>query len=254
MATIGLQMYSIRTVDEGDLLGKLGKVAAMGYDGVEFAGFEGLDAHTLRARLDEVGLVCLGSHTNIDLLRNDLEGQIEYHKILGARYINCPGARPENLEGTAQQQIDAWKALAAEFNEIGKRIAGAGMVFCYHNHSFEFEPVGDTCPEEIIFDNTDPAYVKVELDTCWIENTGRKSVDFMDQYADAMELLHIKELTSVGDPTAKVIGQGCIDFPTVIEKGWQVGVKALIVEHEGLEGDIMGDVKAGLDYLRSITE
>ena len=38
------------------------------------------------------------------------------------------------------------------------------------------------------------------------------------------------------------------------EKGWQVGVKALIVEHEGLEGDIMGDVKAGLDYLRSITE
>jgi len=79
-------------------------------------------------------------------------------------------------------------------------------------------------------------------------------VDFMDKYADAMELLHIKELTAVGDPTAKIIGQGCIDFPAVIAKGNEVGVKALIIEHEGLEGDILGDVKAGLDYLRSITE
>ena len=75
--------------------------------------------------------------------------------------------------------------------------------FAITNHSHEFEKLGDTCPEEIIFDNTDPAYVKVELDTCWIENTGRMSVDFMDQYADAMELLHIKELTAVGNPDAK---------------------------------------------------
>ena len=86
--------------------------------------------------------------------------------------------------------------------------------------------------------------------SCWDE----KSVDFMEKYPDAMELLHIKELTAVGDPTAKVIGQGCIDFPSLIEKGWDVGVKALVIEHEGLEGDILGDVKAGLDYLRSITK
>ena len=253
MAKIGLQMYSIRTV-EGDLLDRLEKVAAMGFDGVEFAGFDGLDAEIVKAKLDELGLECIGTHTGIDALRADLEAQIAYHEVIGASYINCPGARPANLEGTTEEKIAAWKELAAEFNEIGKAAAEAGMTFCYHNHSFEFEPLGDTCPEEIIFDNTDPAYVKVELDTCWIENTGRLSVDFMDKYADAMELLHIKELTAVGDPTAKIIGQGCIDFPAVIAKGNEVGIKALIIEHEGLEGDILGDVKAGLDYLRSITE
>lgn len=256
MTKIGLQMYSIRTV-EGTLLEKLEKVAAMGYDGVEFAGYDGFDAPTLKAKLDEVGMICMGSHTGWDLFVNDLDNQIAFHKILNAEYINCPGARPEIADdATDEEKVEAWKQLAAKMNEVGKKVTEAGMGFCYHNHSFEFLPIGNTglCPEEIIFDNTDPKYVKVELDTCWIENTGRKSIEFMDKYADAMELLHIKELTAVGDPTAKIIGQGCIDFPAILAKGKEVGVKELIIEHEGLEGDILGDVKAGYDYLRSIAD
>lgn len=254
MAKIGLQMYSIRTV-EGNLLEKLEKVTAMGFDGVEFAGFGDFTAEELKAKLDELGLICMGTHTGIQALRDDLEGQIAAHKILQASYIVCPFYRPELPEtATTEEMQQGWLAFAKELNEIGAKINAAGMKFGYHNHSHEFAPLGDTCGEEIIFNNTDPANVICELDTCWIENTGRKAVDFMDQYKDAMELLHIKELTAVGDPTAKVIGQGCIDFPPIIAKGNEVGVKYLIIEHEGLEGDILGDVKGGLDYLRSITE
>lgn len=39
MGSIGLQLYSVRAAAEKDLLGTVRKGAAMGYDGVQFAGF-----------------------------------------------------------------------------------------------------------------------------------------------------------------------------------------------------------------------
>ena len=104
----------------------------MGFDGVEFAGFDGLSAEQLRARLDEVGMVCIGSHTGIERLLNNLDEEIAYHKVLGASYINCPGTGSLTPKGTEEEKIAGWKAIAASFNEIGKKIAAAGMGFCYH--------------------------------------------------------------------------------------------------------------------------
>ena len=233
MFKIGLQMYSIRTL-EGNLMDHLELAAKLGFDGVEFAGFGSYSAAEVKEKLDSLGLICMGTHTGINLLREDLPGQIAFHKEIGALSLNCPGIHPDCGEDASdEEKLAAWKALAGELDASGKAVTEAGMAFCYHNHSFEFAPIGDTCPEEIIFDNTDPAYVKVELDTCWIENTGRSSIEFMEKYKDAMHLLHAKELTAVGDPTAKVLGQGCIPFPEILEEAKKLGIGTLIIEHEG---------------------
>jgi len=247
---IGLQMYSIRTV-EGNLLQRLEKVKAMGFDGVEFAGFEGYSAKELKAKLDELGLVCVGSHTGYDLFRNDLDQVIEDHKILGAAYINLPGLPLP--QGTDEERAEGWKKLAKEFESYAEKINAAGMKFCYHNHYAEFDPIGDTTGEDILFENACPCKVKMELDTCWIEYTGKKSVDFMSKYPKHVGLLHIKELTGYHDGAAKIIGTGAIDFPPIVKLGKELGVPWLIIEHEGLTGDICGDIKAGLDYLRTIS-
>jgi len=245
---IALQMYSLRTLPQ-DLMVKFEQVAAQGFDGVELAGGGDYTPAQIREKLDKVGLVCAGSHTGYDLLKNDLDTVIANHKILGADSIVCPGFHP--AEGEAF--VAAWKRVAAEFNEIGKKVADAGMWFGYHNHSFEFERKEGTCAEEILFDNTDPQYVKMQLDTCWVENAGCKAVDYMNKYPNAAKLLHIKELTAVGDPAAKPVGTGCIDFPSIVQLAKKLGVKWYTIEHEGEEGDILGDIKQGLDYLRSIT-
>lgn len=52
---IGYQVYSAREDAAKDLLGTLKALKAMGYDGVEFAGFYGHTAEEVKARLDEVG-------------------------------------------------------------------------------------------------------------------------------------------------------------------------------------------------------
>ena len=52
---IGYQVYSAREDAAKDLLGTLKALKAMGYDGVEFAGFYGHTAEEVKAMLDEVG-------------------------------------------------------------------------------------------------------------------------------------------------------------------------------------------------------
>ncbi len=63
-----LQMYSVRDgIKNGDdLLKALEKVKEIGYEGVEFAGTQGLPAETIKAKLDELGLVCVGTHIGVD--------------------------------------------------------------------------------------------------------------------------------------------------------------------------------------------
>ena len=47
----GLQMYSVRDAAQGDLLGTLEKVGKLGYHYAEFAGFFGIPAEQVKAKL-----------------------------------------------------------------------------------------------------------------------------------------------------------------------------------------------------------
>ena len=49
----GLQMYSVRDTAQNDLLGALEQVSRLGYHYAEFAGFFGVPAEQVKAKLDE---------------------------------------------------------------------------------------------------------------------------------------------------------------------------------------------------------
>ena len=51
-----IQLYTIREEMEKDLFGTLERLAKIGYDGVEFAGYGGIPAADMAAKLKELGL------------------------------------------------------------------------------------------------------------------------------------------------------------------------------------------------------
>ena len=65
---IAVQVYSVRDHinDTETLLKALEEIKKIGYDGVEFAGYFDTDAKTIKAKLDEVGLVAVGGHIGLD--------------------------------------------------------------------------------------------------------------------------------------------------------------------------------------------
>src|SRR5690349_16002680 len=68
---LAVQLYSVRKDCEKDLPGTLNAVGKIGYKAVEFAGYYGRDAKTLRKLLDDAGLKCCGTHIQLDTLLGD---------------------------------------------------------------------------------------------------------------------------------------------------------------------------------------
>src|SRR5690625_7763512 len=87
---ISVQMFSLREESEADFAGTLKKVAELGYDGVEFAGYGGLTAKEVRELLDQYGLQAVSSHIPLDQLINSADQVIADLKIIGRRYLVCP--------------------------------------------------------------------------------------------------------------------------------------------------------------------
>ena len=107
----GLQMYSVRDAAQGDLLGTLEKVSKLGYHYAEFAGFFGIPAEQVKAKLDECGMEVSSTHTGWQELTEDrLEETIKYHKTIGNKFIIIPGA-----DLSTQEKLDEFIAL-----EIGR--------------------------------------------------------------------------------------------------------------------------------------
>ncbi len=66
MFPVAIQVYSVRDDAAADMMGTLKKIADMGYDGVEFAGFYGYGAEEIRAELDKLGLKAVSSRIPSD--------------------------------------------------------------------------------------------------------------------------------------------------------------------------------------------
>ena len=68
----GLQMYSVRNTAQNDLLGALEQVSKLGYHYAEFAGFFGIPAEQVKAKLDECGMEVSSTHTGWQELKDDV--------------------------------------------------------------------------------------------------------------------------------------------------------------------------------------
>jgi sugar phosphate isomerase/epimerase len=207
---IALQLYSVRDDCARDLEGVLDAVAKMGYEGVEFAGYYGRDAATLRKLLDDRGLKVAGAHVGIDTLLGDqLEKSIEFHKTLGNKFLIVPGLPHERI-GTK----DAFLQTAQTMNGIAAKLRPHGMQTGYHNHDFEFKPYPGTSdlPWDVFFGNTDKDVV-MQFDTGNALHAGAEALPFLQRYPGRATTVHLKEFAPNNDKA--LIGEGVVPFDRI---------------------------------------
>src|SRR5256885_15479289 len=108
-----LQLYSVRNECAKDLDGTVKAVAKMGYKAVEFAGYHGRDARSLRKLLDDTGLKCCGTHIALDtLLGDNLPKTVEFNKTLGNQFLIVPSL-PGKYTKTHQGWLSPSKVSSA---------------------------------------------------------------------------------------------------------------------------------------------
>ncbi|MDF2926437.1 MAG: Xylose isomerase domain protein barrel [Paenibacillaceae bacterium] len=245
---IGLQLYTVRDELAGDFAGTLRKVAAMGYEGVEFAGYGGMAAQELKGLLDELGLEAAGSHVNIARIRHHLREEITYLQTIRAQYLVCPC-----LNALEFQSEEDWRKQFAEFNEVGRICAGEGLTFCYHNHAFEFKHTVDGQQVfDALYDTVLASLLQMEMDTGWVHYVGRDVAACISRYTGRLPLVHLKDYEGTdeeGKLRTTVVGQGVLPLQEILRASREAGARWVIVEQDRCYGPSLPCAGSSLQWL-----
>lgn len=223
---IGLQLYSVRALMAKDLPGTIKKVAEMGYQGVEFAGYFDYKAEDLRKILDDCGIVCCGTHTGLDtLLGDNLEKTIAFNKTLGNKFLIVPGL-PDKLRNTPE----ACKKTGELLTELAEKVKPEDMYVGYHAHGPDFKKVDGKTTWDWIFENTSKAVI-AQMDTGNCMSGGGNPVEEIKRFPGQGKSVHLKPFGNGGQPIG--VGDGKVDWKAVFKLCRTVaGTQWYVVEYE----------------------
>lgn len=238
---VAIQLYSLRKEFEENYVDTLKKVAELGFEGVEFAGFYNIKAEDMKKTLDECNLKVAGSHTGYELLLHKLDEVMEYNKIIGNKHIICP-----YCDFSDEAALDN---VITNFNLIGKRLDEEGFVFSYHNHSHEFHKFDGKYILDTIFEKCDK--VVPELDVYWVYRGQEEPSKYIKKYSDKMNLIHLKDGTM---ETGTAIGEGEVDIASVIDVLDESKIEWLVIEDETPYPDSFPSVARSIKNLKSLIE
>ena len=249
MGKVGLQLFSVWRDAEKDFLGTFQKVIDLGYEGIQFAGFYNTPAESVKNLLVENKTLVAGAHVGLPQLSHDeLERTFEYHHTIQNELIICP-ALPKEMRLTSND----YKKSAEVLNQIGEACKRSGFIFAYHNHDFEFQTFADQTGLELLFDNTDPELVKMELDCYWASFAGHDPLELIRNYKNRVVSLHIKDMKiENGKKTGTEIGHGLLDIKSLVEVGNEFGIEWFTVEQEEFERDPYESLTININNLKKL--
>ena len=248
LETIGVQLYTVRSLMADDVAGTLDAVAEIGYGEVEFAGYFGQEPAEVRAWLDAAGLTAPAAHVGLEEVTGSaLHETLEAATVLGHRWVVVPSIP------AAMQTADGYREVADLLNSAGNVAASAGVRVGYHNHAFEFEVLsdasdagGETTGYSLLLEHLDPAIVDLEIDFHWSAVGGADALELFAEHPGRFPLCHVKDLTA--DGRMADVGAGMIDWPRLFARSEEAGLIHYFVEHDQ-PADPLASIEASYRYL-----
>src|SRR4030095_5407230 len=140
-----------------------------------------------------------------------LNRQLEHAHTLGQQYI-VVASLP--IEG--QRKLDDYRRWAARRNEAGQRTSREGVHIGFHNHAGDHALIDGEEPYDLLVERTDPAFVRLQLDTGNAAMGGRDPLEYLRRYGNRHWLFHIKDVPKLGATADAELGKGVIDFRRVL--------------------------------------
>lgn len=253
---LGLQLWSLKSQFEKDVISTLDVVGTYGLNYVETAGTNGMVPEQYRMELVNRGVEVVSAHVQYDALVKNFEAVLVDVVTLGAKYAVIPwipheGAFTADDNNKAIENLKIW----------GPKFAQHGIKFAYHPHGYEF---GAGKEKVTLFDKMAKATaghdVYFQMDVCWVVYGGEDPVALLNEYEGRWVSLHLKEIAkgvevgflrpNLPAEDRVVVGTGQIDWPAVIGTARAQGIEFFFIEDEGV--DSPRDIPLSLAYLRGL--
>ena len=267
-ATIGVQAMMLKDsfADIGPFE-TLRKVSAIGYNAVEISQIPMTPENVaeLERSRTELGMDVAALSVALekpegrpgDSLRDDFNKIVDDAARLGSSLL-----RIGMLPFPAMKSLDAVIDFAREANGYAERLQEHGLSLYYHNHHIEFAKFDGKYMLDIIAENS-PA-MGLEIDVHWVQRGGLDPVRTLQKYAGRTAMVHLKDYRIGSMPEAAFgmlgsgdfagfmqafkdvvqfaeVGEGNLDFPSIIPAAQAAGAKYLLVEQDDLYGRTVWD-------------
>ena len=248
---IAATLYTVRNFVKtpSDIAASLKKIRAIGYRAIQVSTIGPIEPEELRRIADGEGLEICATHINFNRIRDDMDAVIAQHDAYGCRHV-ATGSMPREFQGDAE----GIRTFARQANEVGRKLAEAGKTFSYHNHWFEFQRFDGDLVMDMIYGETDPKSVLVEIDVAWLARGGACPTAWIRKLSDRMKLLHLKDLALENEEkfTTAEVGEGNLDWPSILKAAAEAGIEWYIVEQDFCTGDPFDSLKISLENLRAM--
>lgn len=249
MALIAAQLYTLRDFckTEAGFIDACKRVKKMGYDGVQLSGVIELNGVETKKILDGEGLVPVVTHIGLDAMDNNTEAVIERHVGMGCKYTAIGGFFPKE-----EWTRGLWENFINRFNAIAKKFDGSGIKIGYHNHSHEFSPAEGLRPMDMLLGGLDKSRTWMEIDTYWVQHGGADPAEYIRRCAGRIPCVHFKDMT-INRQTGHCmteIGDGNLNWPSIIEACRYAGVRWYIVERDNGELDPFDSLARSVSNMR----
>ena len=244
---IAVQMYTLR--DAGTLDQQLKIVHDAGVHAVETVGTQNVSASELKRLLDTYSIRVISSHVQLAELRADLDSVVAFNQAIGNTVLVVP------YLGEQERPTDAagWTALGEELAGISEQLHARGMTLAYHNHDFELVDFAGRTGLELLFEAAGPG-LKTELDLAWVARAGLDPAAMLGKFRGHVFAVHAKDNAPKGQAEDEggfaAVGQGVLDWNTILPAAAAAGVQWYIVEHDHPR-DPAAIIQTGADYLRN---
>ncbi len=226
---LGVQLYTLRAEMARDVAATLARVAEIGYEEVEFAGYFGHSPSEIRRFLADAGLRAPSAHVASNLLEEAWPATLEAAAAVGHEYVVVPSI-PESMRAS----LDDWRGAAERLTRAAAEARAMGLQLAYHNHDFEFREMEGRTPLDVFLETADPDLVQVELDLFWIVDGGGDPIAFIDRDGGMTE-----------------VGSGVIDWAEIFRHRERAGIRHYFVEHDRPEKPFQS-VEASFRYLSQL--
>ena len=239
---VGLQLYSIRDAMAEDVPGSLKKVSDLGYKYLEMAGysggkFYGYTPAEFKKMVNDLGMEVLSSHTMVESVGISLDNtkiMADAHAALDAKYCIHPWVEEPD------RNIESYKKMIGDLNQVGKIMKEVGIQFGYHNHNFEFLNIDGIVPYyDLFLPEMDADLITMEIDLYWVAKAGQDPVEMFNKYPGRFQLFHMKDMYTETAPYFDIqkedispVGEGLIDFKRILAAKEVAGMKHFFVEDD----------------------
>ncbi|MDI9547324.1 MAG: sugar phosphate isomerase/epimerase [Chloroflexota bacterium] len=245
---IAVQLYTLRHLEQ-PLDVTLGQVAAAGYAGVETIRDHGLSAAEMKDLLAKHNLKAICTHVPLAAAEDELDALIAFNQAIGNDCICVPALPQEERNRDAK----GWLEMGRRLGAIGKRCAGEGMRFLYHNHAWEMVEMDGKLAIDWLFEGASPEHLLWEPDIAWVVRGNVDPLALLQRHAGRCPRIHVKDVAAAGQNEDQMgfadVGYGTLDWSALLPAAKAAGGEWYIVEHD-LPKDPVQTVNRSCEFLQ----